>query len=73
MKEGNFGLYRNSRFTMSEFVASEGKKDIAFGLLCEVVAYDLSGLYNGFRMDFWTCIQSSFSLMKIQITRWLQE
>ena len=37
---------------MSEFVASEGKKDIAFGLLCEVVAYDLSGLYNGFRMDF---------------------
>ena len=52
MKEGNFGLYRNSRFTMSEFVASEGKKDIAFGLLCEVVAYDLSGLYNGFRMDF---------------------
>lgn len=52
MKEGNFGLYRNSRFTISEFVASEGKKDIAFGLLCEVVAYDLSGLYNGFRMDF---------------------
>lgn len=52
IKEGNFGLYRNSRFTMSEFVADEGKKDIAFALLCEVVAYDLSGLSNGFRMDF---------------------
>lgn len=52
MKDGNFELYRNSRFTMSEFVADEGKKDIAFGLLCEVVAYDLSGLSNGFRMEF---------------------
>ena len=42
IRNKNYGLYRNSRFTMSEFVADEGKPKTAFVLLCEVVAYDLS-------------------------------
>lgn len=52
IKNRDFGLYRNSRFTMSEFVADEGKLEVAFSLLCEVVAYDLSGLSNGFSKEF---------------------
>lgn len=45
-KNGDFGMYRNCRLTMSEFVAAENKPKTAFRLLCEVVAYDLSGLSN---------------------------
>ena len=52
VKNGNFGLYRNSRFTMSEFVAEEKKIRTAFSLLCEVIAYDLSGLSNGFNKQY---------------------
>ena len=47
----DFGLYRNCKFAMSEFVAEEGKDDIAFSILCEVAAYDLSGLSNGFKAE----------------------
>lgn len=52
IKNGDFGLYRNSRFSMSEFVKEEGRLDSAFSLLSEVIRYDLSGLSNGFSMDF---------------------
>ncbi|MDN5290066.1 MAG: hypothetical protein PWQ06_305 [Anaerophaga sp.] len=52
IKDGNFGLYRNCRFSMSEFVNEEGKLDNAFALLAEVIRYDLSGLSNGFSMKF---------------------
>lgn len=52
IKDGNFGLYRNCRFSMSEFVKEEGKLDNAFALLAEVIRYDLSGLSNGFSMQF---------------------
>lgn len=52
IRNNNFGLYRNTRFTMSEFVADEGKTKTAFSLLCEVIAYDLSGLSNGFQIKF---------------------
>lgn len=37
---------------MSEFVKEEGKLDNAFSLLSEVIRYDLSGLSNGFSMQF---------------------
>ena len=47
-----FGLYRNTRFEMSEFDAEEGKLDWAFHLLCEVIAYDLSGVGNNFDPEF---------------------
>ena len=45
-KNRDFGLYRNCRFAMSEFVKEEGKLDNAFSLLSEVIRYDLSGLSN---------------------------
>ena len=48
----NFGLYRNCRFTMSEFVYEENKLDNAFALLVEVIRYDLSGLSNGFNLEY---------------------
>lgn len=52
IKNSDFGLYRNCRFSMSEFVKEEGKLDNAFSLLSEVIRYDLSGLSNGFSMQF---------------------
>ena len=51
-EEGNWGLYRNVRFQMSEFVAEEGKIENALHLLGEVVSHDLSGLTNGFKMEY---------------------
>ena len=59
-KNHNFGLYRNSRFTMSEFVADEGKTETAFSLLCEVVAYDLSGLSNNFDINHLYILYKSY-------------
>ena len=59
-KEGKFGLYRNCKFSMSEFVAEEKKYRHAFCYLCEVIAYDLSGLSNGFRMDFLSIYAKSY-------------
>lgn len=52
IKNKDFGLYRNCRFSMSEFIKEEGKIDNAFALLAEVIRYDLSGLSNGFSMQF---------------------
>ena len=52
IKNRNFGLYRNCRFSMSEFIKEEGQIDNAFALLSEVIRYDLSGLSNGFSMQF---------------------
>ncbi|MDD4781270.1 MAG: SAP domain-containing protein [Tissierellia bacterium] len=52
IKNGDFGLYRNCRFSMSEFVKEEGKLENAFSLLAEVIRYDLSGLSNGFDKKF---------------------
>ncbi|QNO13359.1 SAP domain-containing protein [Alkalicella caledoniensis] len=59
-KNGDFGLYRNSRFTMSEFVKEESKLDNAFSLLSEVIRYDLSGLSNGFSMQFMDIYADSY-------------
>lgn len=52
ISENSFGLYRNCRFTMSEFVHEENKLSNAFALLVEVIRYDLSGLNNSFDMEY---------------------
>lgn len=44
--EGDMGLYRNTRLDMHEFLFEEKKYEQAFNLLCEVIAYDLSGMDN---------------------------
>ena len=46
-KDYNWGLYRNDRLTMYEFLMEENKIQPAFALLSEVIYYDLSGLSNG--------------------------
>ncbi len=45
-KEGKMGLYRNTRLTMYQFLMEENRIKTAFAMLCEVVAYDLSGMGN---------------------------
>lgn len=42
----NFGLYRNIRLNMHDFLVEEGKFKTALKLLIEVISYDLSGLGN---------------------------
>lgn len=69
IKQGNFGLYRNCRFAMSEFVEKEGKLDNSFSLLAEVVRYDLSGLTNGFNMEFMDIYADGFFPYKDSIVR----
>lgn len=49
---GDWGLYRNCRFSMNRFLQEEGKYKDALGMLAEVVFYDLSGLSNGFDMQY---------------------
>lgn len=46
LHEGDMGLYRNTRLNMYEFLFEEKRYDQAFNLLCEVIAYDLSGMDN---------------------------
>lgn len=43
----DFGLYRNTRLSMHDFLVEEKKYKTAFHLLCEVISFDLSGLGNG--------------------------
>lgn len=45
---GDFGLYINCRYYMSNFLMEEKKVKDALGMLSEVVFYDLSGLENGY-------------------------
>lgn len=49
---GDWGLYRNCRFSMNRFLQEEGKYKDALGMLAEVVYYDLSGMSNGFDMQY---------------------
>ena len=60
IQDGQFGLYRNIRFEMSEFLIEEHKDTRAFKLLCEVIAYDLSGLNNGFNIEHITMYYNFF-------------
>ena len=43
----DFGLYRNTRLSMHNFLVEEKKYKTALHLLCEVISFDLSGLGNG--------------------------
>ncbi|MBE6036861.1 MAG: hypothetical protein E7223_04460 [Clostridiales bacterium] len=45
-KVGDMGLYRNTRMNMYQFLMEEDRIKSAFTMLCEVVAYDLSGMGN---------------------------
>jgi hypothetical protein len=51
-REGNWGLYRNVRHSMADFVAEEERWLEAIGLNTEVCFWDTSGMSNGFRPDF---------------------
>ena len=42
----DFGLYRNVRLDMYQFLMEENKPKTAFHMLCEVLSFDLSGLGN---------------------------
>lgn len=67
IREGKFGLYRNCRLAMSDFVREENKSNTAFALLVEVIRYDLSGLSNGFDMQFLYIYKKTFSRMRNQL------
>ena len=43
----DFGLYRNIRLNMYQFLMEENKPKTAFHMLCEVLSFDLSCLGNG--------------------------
>ncbi|NPV27417.1 MAG: SAP domain-containing protein [Firmicutes bacterium] len=49
---GNFGLYRNCRYHMYNFLMEEKKVKDALGMLSEVVFYDLSGLGNNYEPQY---------------------
>jgi len=59
-KHSDFGMYRNCRLSMAEFLEEEGKDDSAFIYLAEVVLIDLSGVSNGFSMDYMETYADSF-------------
>lgn len=48
----DFGLYRNIRMSMYQFLMEENKPKRAFKFLCEVVIYDLSYTSNGMSYFF---------------------
>lgn len=48
---GNFGLYRNVRWNMCEFLMEEKKYDHVLPLLSEVIFFDLSGVSNGYSTE----------------------
>lgn len=59
-KHSDFGMYRNCRLSMAEFLEEEGKDDSSFIYLAEVVRIDLSGVSNGFNMDYLENYADSF-------------
>lgn len=50
-ENNDFGLFRNTRLHMYQFLMEEKKYQSAFKMLCEVIAYDLSGLENSENLD----------------------
>ena len=50
--ERNFGLYRNCRLNMAQFLKEEKKTKDALAMLAEVVFYDLSGATNNYDPQF---------------------
>ncbi len=51
-QDTNFGLYRNCRFNMSQFLCEEKKYRDALTMLAEVVLFDLSGANNNYDPQF---------------------
>lgn len=60
ISEGKFGLYRNCRLTMYDFLIERNKDNKSFYLLLEVIRYDLSGLSNNFDLKFLNMYRESF-------------
>lgn len=58
--ENNWGLYRNCRFSMSEFLKEENKIEESLVLLAEVAYVDLSGASNNFDIRFLDIISQNF-------------
>jgi hypothetical protein len=56
----DFGLYRNCRHHMSNFLMEENKVKDALGMLSEVVFYDLSGLGNNYDPKYLSIFAESF-------------
>lgn len=50
--ENDFGLYRNCRYSMSAFLAEEGKIEAELEMLAEVVFYDLCGAGNNYNPEY---------------------
>jgi len=64
---GNFGLYRNCRHHMYNFLMEEKNVKDALGMLSEVVFYDLSGLGNNYDPQY---LDIYASLTKILQRQW---
>lgn len=58
--DSNFGLYRNCRHNMAQFLREEKKTKDALAMLAEVVFYDLSGASNSFDPQFLEIYASGF-------------
>lgn len=58
--ERNFGLYRNCRLNMSQFLKEENKIKDSLAMLAEVVFFDLSGATNNFHPQFLDIYAKSF-------------
>lgn len=52
LKKLNFGIYRNIRLEMYYFLENENRDKERLYYLCEVVAYDLSGLGNSYHPGY---------------------
>lgn len=57
---GNFGLYRNCRHHMYNFLMEEKRVKDALGMLSEVVYYDLSGLGNNYDPQYLNIYAENF-------------
>lgn len=60
LSENNWGLYRNCRLSMSEFLKEENRIKDSLALLAEVAYVDLSGASNNFDIQFLDIIAQSF-------------
>ena len=52
LKKLNFGIYLNTRLEMYYFLKNENRDKERLYYLCEVVAYDLSGLGNSYNPEY---------------------
>ena len=51
LKNGDYGLYRNTRLNIAQFLQADGDYNGAITMWAEVLFWDLSGLGNGFKYD----------------------